>query len=174
MKRKSTVVQKKTTPVRSKKSRLAKSTKKVEAAVQVVANAPFDARGLSKKEALFVMNVLKGMPRREAMKLATEAIGVEIEDSTARVNADRAMAKPSVNAAIVGALESVGISDELVAQKLRDGLDATAYTQTGLEHVDYKTIHAYIRTVLQVKGQIGADVQNQNNVINYTSFKEDE
>lgn len=154
--------------------RMKRSTKKVAVAVEVVKNYPFDARGLSKKDSLFVSNILKGMSKAEAMKLASEAIGVQITDGSASVAASSAMQKPAVESAIVSALAAAGINDELIAEKLKEGLDATAFTQTGQEHTDFKTRHSYIRTIMQVKGQIGADVSNQNNTLNYMSFKEEE
>ena len=142
--------------------------------MQVVANVPFDGRGLSQRDAVFVSNVLKGMGKTEAMKLAASAIGVELTDRSAGGLGSKAMQNPKVDSAIVSALRDAGIDDELIARKMKEGLDATAFTQTGIEHDDFKTRHLYIRTILQVKGQIGADVSNQTQVLNYTTFKEEE
>jgi len=152
----------------------AKVSKLLKRSMSVVVNDPKDARGLSVRDQLFVKNVLKGMDRAEAMSLASKAIGTELTEASAKQLGAEAMAKPQVESAIVSALEEAGIDDRLVAEKIREGFDATAYTQTGLEHTDFKTRLLYIQTVLKVKGQMGADVSSQQQVLNYTSFKDEE
>lgn len=153
------------------RKRMVKAKKAVTRSMKVIKAAAVDVRGLTGRDRLFVTNVLKGMPKTEAMKLAAAAIGMQMTDAGANQAASKTLDKPAVESAIVSALEAAGVTDEKIAKKIDEGLDATAFTQTGIEHDDFKTRLGYIQTVLRVKGQLGADVANQNQVISYTSFK---
>lgn len=148
------------------------SEERLDVAMEVVKNVPVDARGLTKRDALFVTNVLKGMSKTEAMMLAGEAIGVQLSPAAANLAANKSIGKPEVDSAIVSAFEEAGITDILVAEKMREGLESTAFTQNGQEHTDYKTRLGYLQTVLKVKGQMGGEIENRNQSINYVSFKD--
>lgn len=153
-------------------SRMRKANRAVAESLTVLHNNPKDAGDLSKRDRLFVQNILAGMGKAAAMQLASKALGVELGESGAVVAANKALDNPRVDDALDQALKAVGIDDELIASKLKEGLDATAFTQTGLEHSDFKTRHAYIQTILRVRGQLGAEVANKNQSINYVSFNE--
>jgi len=159
---------------RMRSERLRKADVEVSRAMRVVSANPKDARGLSTRDRLFVTNMLKGLPQHEAMALASKAIGVELTERSAAVLAGRALEKQEVESAIVSAMTEAGITDQLVAEKLKDGLDATAFTQTGIEHKDFRTILAYVQTVLKVKKQIGPDVAVGQQVVAYQSFNTEE
>ena len=158
--------------VRSKS--MMKADRRLVSAVEVVKNKPYDLRGLTGRDAAFVTNILKGMSKVDAMVLASKAIGVEMTNHTAQVAADKTIQKPEVDSAIVSALEEVGVTDILVAEKMRQGLDAEAATQAGILYPDFRTRLGYIQTILKVKGQLGMDVVNKNQILNYTSFKGDD
>lgn len=154
--------------------RMKKANEALKKGMSVHTPTVVDPRGLSPRDAAFVTNLLKGMSKVEAMKLASEAIGVDISQERANQLAQNALGRGAVDSAIVAALEKAGIDDELIAKRLRQGLDATAFTQTGFEHTDFKGRLAYIHTILKVKGQIGADVANQQAILNYTTFKDED
>lgn len=159
--------------VRSKPIRV-DPMKLIDKSLKVVVNTARDARGLSPKDAAFVVNILRGMPKDEALKMASQAMGIQLTDKSLMDQADRALAKPEVITAIDQALQDAGVDDALVAGKLREGLDATAFTQSGYEHDDFRTRLGYIQTILKIRGQMGADVDAKVQTINYTSFKDEE
>lgn len=152
----------------------ARATRVLAAGLAVQKPQVVDTRGLTKKDAMFVSNYLKGMPKMDAMKLAGKAIGVEMTDGAASTAAAKSLSKPEVESALIDALEQAGVTDVLIAQKLKEGLDATAFTQGGFEHDDYKTRLGYIQTITKLKGQMAPEIAAQQQVLNYTSFKGDE
>jgi len=65
------------------------------------------------------------------------------------------------NAGIQRLLRQSGISDKLVATKLREGLDATSlHGKDAIEHPDFNARHKYLNTALELKGMINQPKNN--------------
>jgi len=65
-------------------------------------------------------------------------------------------------------LEKVGVTDELLSNKINEGLDAnkiiTSHTEPDREYPDYSVRHRYVETSLKLKGHL-RDIPQNNTVI---------
>lgn len=85
--------------------------------------------------------------------------------------------KPEVQKAILIAFDKAGITDDLLAKKIRDGLEATQVKvhegQVVCEVPDFIARHKYVDLSLKVRGDIGEGMTLQNANVQYNSFKDE-
>lgn len=151
-----------------------KNLEKVARAMKSRGAKRFDARGLTPRDAAFVSKKLEGKDNTTAMKEAAAEAGIVVSDRAASLAAAKAMEKGEVISAIESAFIRAGIDDDVIAQTMKNGLSATAYNAGGIEYDDHKTRLQFARTIMQVKKQLGADVQQNTQILNYQSFKDDD
>lgn len=145
---------------KAKKSSAADSSLLKEA---LVAPTPqrLDSNGLRPREAAVVAEVLER--------------GVSSDRKASQI-----MEKPAVQRAILAEMEKAGITDKLLARKLRRGMDATEvkfFAHEGnvtdsREVVDWSTRHKYLETALKVRGDVGEAKGGVPAVVQYVSFME--
>ena len=108
------------------------------------------ARNLTIKQRKFLAATLEGKSSSQAARDAGYS------ESSSR-HADRILERPTVKAAIEDILEAAGIGDELLAQRMRQGLDATVVHQATRYSrrevlVDFSERREMTELVLRVKG----------------------
>lgn len=131
-----------------------------------------DGRGLKPVEAEVVKNYLSnGGNKAKAARDTLAAAGV----SGGEDKLVEAFQKPEVQRAILVALETEGITDALIAKKIKEGLEATSVkTHEGIvvgEFTDYFARHKYLETALKVRGDMGEGMKVVAGNVQYQSFK---
>lgn len=109
---------------------------------------------LTEKQRKLIKGVAAGKSQTQAAILAGYS------EKTAAASATETLGKPNVREALQRALEKVGVSDELLAMKTREGLDATRgmVTKDGVEKVeDFHARHRYLETALKLKGALDSE-----------------
>lgn len=126
-----------------------------------------DARGLKPIEGEIVKEYIKNGGDKTG---AVKSVGLKKNDI-------KVFEKPEVQKAILTAMEKVGITDEVLAQKIKEGLSATSVKihegAVVCEVPDYIARHKYIDTSLKVRGDLGAEMNVQNGNVQYNSFKDE-
>lgn len=115
------------------------------------------AKRLTVKEAKLVKAKVAGKSNREAYQ---EVYSATAKDTTAAQNTTKILQKPHVKEAFERALEKANITEERLALKLSEGLDATRAVVMGKEssdsfvdvQPDFAIRHKYLETALKVKG----------------------
>jgi len=116
---------------------------------------------LTKKEALFVKGLQKGLCVRES------ALKAGYAETTANTDAYQILDRPRVRAHFADVMEKMGITDESLARCLAEGLsakkvisailvgsDAGPATKDFVEVEDHATRHRFLETGLKAKGYL--------------------
>ena len=125
---------------------------------------------LTIKEAKLVKAKIQGKTHKEAYKEAGYSLSKSEHSNVS--NTDKILNKPHVKEAFNKALEKANITEERLAIKLSEGLDATKAVVMGKESTesfvdvqpDYAIRHKYLETALKVKG-IGNNDNQANNYV---------
>jgi len=125
----------------------------------------FDKYGLTFREKRFVERYLtNGFDRHEAYLYAYPGPKTM---ATVKGAPNRLLSKPKVRRAIEDALKAAGIDERLIAQKIREGLEATRIVATVSEKgpdgeerlvkvrdIDYNARHRYLETLIKIRGDV--------------------
>lgn len=114
---------------------------------------------LTVREQRLVKGVVQGKSKRQA------AIDAGYSPKSANAIAHEALRKPTVQAAFQRALKKAGITEDKLAQVMREGLDAQKVisavvvgadanekTQDFIDVPDHPTRHKFLETAIKVKG----------------------
>lgn len=110
---------------------------------------------LDSKDRKIVKGITEGKEDKEVLK------SVGYSDSYIKNEGKRLIDKPVIQSAIAIIMENTGITDEFLAGKLKEGMDATKLHGTGSDMVetdDFTTRHKYIETGLKLKGHLDKKV----------------
>ena len=110
---------------------------------------------LDDKDRKVVKALSQGKDDKEALKSAGYS------DSYIKNEGRKLIAKPVIQSALQTILDNSGVTDNFLAEKLKEGLDATKIHGTSddfIEIKDYAVRHKYLETGLKLKGHLDKKV----------------
>lgn len=118
----------------------------------------------------YVAGVVSGKSKRQA------ALAAGYNEGSANAVATN-IEKPIVRAAIERALQKANITDERIAAKINEGLEAKRVSlvgEAGVETPDYAVQHKFLETAIKLKGLLPTTPETAIQVNNFTVVRGEE